>query len=171
MASQVEVTKEMIKMADSVSGEGIELIVGLGNKVYELLKFRPYNNDTKEHEHEIRWKRTAHQILTEGYVYQEKACTDIIIAFLGLANARNFKTKFVKVSNNQSVHSIAEIKISDEWFIYDLANGDSVPIKGQFIKNVSINGWTLWKKGRDAWDLGLSNCEDIKKINNSPTSF
>ncbi len=164
MGSQIEVTREIMKIANSVSGEGIQLIVGLRNKVYELLKFRPYNDDSKEHEHRIRWKRTAHQILNEGYVYQEKACTDIIIVFLGLANARNFETKFVKVSNNQSVHSIAEIKIDDEWFIYDVANSDSVPFKGQFIENVPVNGWTLWKKGRDAWELGLSNHADIKKI-------
>ena len=165
MKSQIELTDRLRNIADSVQGEGIKLIKGLKEKVYESLEFRPYNDEIKDQEKSLRWKRTADQIFKEGYVYEGKACTDIVIAYLGLARARGFDTKFVKVSREQKVHSIAEILVGQEWYIFDVASRDSKPQKGKYINDLQIGGWKLWKKGRDSWDLGLENFGDIIKIN------
>ena len=50
-------------------------------------------------------KRTADQIFEYGYVYEGKDCTGIVIAYLGIAKARGFDTRFVKVFKEQNVHS------------------------------------------------------------------
>ena len=164
MDSQLELTDRIVEIASSVQGTGIDLVIGLKEKVYESLNFRVYGDEIKGHEKSIRWKRTADQIFQEGYVYEGKACTDIVIAYLGLAKARGFDTRFVKVYRGFKVHSIAENLINNEWYIFDVASKNSQLQKGQYFKGISINGWSLWKKGQDAWDLGLKEYNDIGKI-------
>ena len=163
MKSQLELTDRIINIANSVDGEGLDLVIGLRNKMYELLEIKPYNESTKHHESMIRWKRTADEIISDGYVYEGKSCTDRVIVFLGLANARNFETNFVKVHNKQLVHSVAEININNNWHIYDVASNQK-PFLGQYQKGLELNGWYLWKKGKDAWDLELTDYDSIKKI-------
>lgn len=164
MRSQLEITDTLQSIAFSVSGEGIPLVIGLRDKVYESLRFRPYNEKTKELEHQIRWKRTADQIFKDGYVYEGKACSDIVVAYLGLAKAREFTTQFVEVYNDRNVHSIAEIFVDNKWYIYNVASRQPNPQEGQYRLGEPLNGWYLWKKGRDAWDLGLMERRDIRKI-------
>jgi hypothetical protein len=164
MTGQLELTDRLRNIADSVQGQGIDLVMGLRDKIFQSLEFRPYNEETKEHEFSIRWARTADQIISDGYVYQEKGCTDIVVAYLGLAKARGFYTRFIKVFAKQSVHSIAEILFDNEWHNFDVASINSQPQKGQYTKGVPINGWYLWKKGQDAWDIGLRKPGDIAKI-------
>ncbi len=67
--------------------------------------------------------------------------------------------KFLKM-----VHSVAEIKLSDGWYIFDIANLESKPEKGVITKESPYKDYKLWQKGRDAWDLGLASYEDISKI-------
>ncbi|MFA4960043.1 MAG: transglutaminase domain-containing protein [Candidatus Pacearchaeota archaeon] len=164
MKNQLELTDRLRNIADSVQGEGLELAIKLKDIVYQLLEFRPYDEKTKDHEHNIRWKRTADQILKDGYVYDGKACTDVVVAYLGLARAKGFDTRFVKVFRSDVIHSIAEIFVDNEWYIYDVASRNSQPQKGEYQKGIPINGWTLWKKGRDAWDLELEEYKDVNKI-------
>ena len=162
--SQIETTNRLREIAESAEGEGIALLEGMKVKVYEEIRLRPYNEETAQDEKNIRWKRTADEIFRDGYVYDGKACTDLVVAFLGLANAKGLETKFVKLRNEKMVHSIAEIKLEDGWYMYDIASRNTKPSKGQFVEDVPMDGWTLWKKGRDSWDLGLSEFEDIGKI-------
>ena len=162
--SQIEVTDRLKYLAGSIEGEGITLLEGIKNKIYESIQFRPYNDETAQDEKNIRWKRTADEIFRDGYVYDGKACTDLVVAFLGLANARGIETKFVKLRNEKMVHSIAEIKLDDEWYMYDIASRNAQPNKGQFVEGMPMGGWNLWKKGRDSWDLGLKEFEDITRI-------
>lgn len=164
MKSQIKTTKRLQKIAEFVNGEDIDLLINLRKKVFQSLKFLPYNEETKKDEKKIRWKRTADEIFKEGYVYEGKACTDIVIAFLGLAKAKGFRTRFVKIYKKGAVHSIAEIKIKNKWYNYDIASYKTEPIEGEFTSESSIDGWKLWKKGKDAWDIGLKEYNDIEKI-------
>lgn len=168
MKDQLKTTKRVQKIADSIEGEGKELLINIRKKVFQSLDFKNYNEKTKEHEKSIRWKRSANEILGQGYVYEGKACTDIIIAFLGLAKAKGLEGKFVKVYNQKYVHSMAEVKIKESWYYYDIASYNSRPKKGKFTKKEEKEGWRLWKKGKDAWSIGLKNYNDINKISNNP---
>jgi len=148
-------------------------LLNLRKHMYTSLQRLPYNEETKTAEKTIRWKRTGAQVLEDGYVYETKGCTDIVVAFLTLARAAGVEnTRFVKVKNpeTRTVHSIGEFELPDGWYIFDVSNSSAVPVKGEILKNepFSVVGvpssYFLWKKGRDSWDLGLTEFETIKKI-------
>ncbi|MFA5130887.1 MAG: transglutaminase domain-containing protein [Patescibacteria group bacterium] len=164
MNSQIETTiviKDLVR--DIKSPLTIDSLVRIRDLMYSKIEIRPYDNTTKEYEKEIRWKRTASEILEDAYVYSGKACTDLTILFIALCKALGLKTNFVKVMNDKSVHSVAEIKLNDGWYIFDVAM-KSIPVKGSITNKKPYGEWILWKKGRDAWDLGLTEFESISKI-------
>ncbi len=154
MPDQLLLTKRIKDFADSINGEGVELLINLKKLIYKTLVFK----QPDKHERSIRWKRTADQILSDGYVYKGKACTDLVILFLALCSARGFQNRFVKLYNKELVHSVAEIKIGDDWYFFDIASKQKKPIKGQ------LKGWKVWKKGKDSWSIGLKQYSDIKNI-------
>ncbi len=147
-------------------------LITLRDKLLSHLEFRPYDDSTQEEEKKIRWKRTGSEILRDRYVYQGKACTDLVIAFITLARTAGIKnTCFVKLINKQTgaVHSVGEFELPDGWYIFDIAHSKTLPIKGRIIKNVPfgippLGPYLLWKKGRDSWDLGLTEFKTINKI-------
>ena len=135
-------------------------LLKLRDKLMSVLEIRPYNDETKEHERQIRWRRTASEVLKDGYVYQGKSFTDLVLTFLALCKAKNLETKFVKLKFDKYIHSVAEIKLQDGWYNFDVAKKDSIPQKGQ----IKEDDTRLWKKGMDSWDLGLVEFDSIKKI-------
>lgn len=141
-----------------------EKLVGIRDLMYSKLEIRPYNEMTAKQEKIIRWKRTATQILDDGFVFSGKACTDLVVLFLALCQTLGLGTRFVKVKNGKMVHSIAEIKLDDGWYIFDVSTKTDIPIKGEVTKENPYKNWQLWKKGRDAWDLGLNSFETINQI-------
>jgi Transglutaminase-like superfamily len=165
MPSQIETTEKIKALVKNiktpVTPEGL---VEIKKIIYAAVKFLPYGDETKNDEALIRWKRTAAQILEDGYVYSGKACTDIVIIFLAFCRALGLETRFVKVKNDKTVHSIAEIKLNDGWYIYNVASKDDRPERGEMVGGEMYKGWRLWKKGRDAWDLGLVDIGSIKDI-------
>lgn len=145
----------------------IEDLLNIRRQMYRDIEFLPYNDETREIEKEIRWKRTGSEVLEDGYVYQGKFCTDIVVTFITLVKAAGVKdTRFVKVKNPETntVHSLAEVKLSNSWYIFDVSNRDSLPLKGQITKENPFGKYLLWKKGRDSWDLGLDEFNTIQKI-------
>jgi hypothetical protein len=164
--SQIEPSTKIFDMVKDVKPPITpETLKDLQGVLFSKLEIRPYNKETKEHEQLIRWKRTASQILNDGYIYEGKACTDIVVLFLAMCKALGLETRFVKVRKDRAVHSIAEIKLNNEWYIFDVSVKNSNPEKGEVTeKSPFQEKWTLWKKGRDAWDLELVNFNSIKKI-------
>src|SRR3989344_4758797 len=111
-----------------------EDLVALRNKMFSVLTFRPYDDETKEAEKQIRWRRTGSQVLEDGFVYQGKACTDLVVTFLTFARAGGVKgTRFVKLKNNNTgmVRSVGEFELVDGWYTFDVANRTSTPLKGE----------------------------------------
>lgn len=163
--SQIETTAEIKSLVSSIKSPiTTESLVEIKNLMYSKLKVRPYDDSTKGHEKAIRWKRTADEILRDGYIYQGKACTDVTVLFIALCKALGLDTNFVKVRKEKMVHSVAEIKLYDGWYIFDVSNMQNIPIKGIITKNYPYKDWQLWQKGRNAWDLGLTDFESISKI-------
>lgn len=162
MKSQIKITPRILNVADSIPGQGKKLIYNIHKKIFEVLTIRPYLKKYEEDELKIRWKRNADDILRDSYVYDKKACTDIVILFLSLANAKGFKTNFVKIKNGSKVHSIAEILIDKEWYSFDASSRKNPKLmKGRFSNK---GDWKLWKRGKDSWDIGITNYRDTKKL-------
>jgi hypothetical protein len=165
--SQVEVTGLVKEIADSIIGHGFDFLDNAKQEVNRRLMIRPYDEDTKEHEAAIRWKRSANQILEDGYVYCGKSCTDMVVVFIALCKAKGYETRFDKlikeIDGRKFVHSVAEVKLENGWYTVDVAGKGGI-IKGEILADKEFNGYRLWKKGRDAWDLGLTNYESIKEI-------
>jgi hypothetical protein len=141
-----------------------ETLIKIRDRMFPKLEIRPFNEKTAPHEKAIRWKRTASEILNDYYVYQGKACTDLVVLFISFCLALGLETRFVKLRKAKMVHSVAEIKLSDGWYIFDVSYKNSLPVKGEITSDAPFKDWQLWKKGRDAWDLGLEKFEDIDKI-------
>ena len=120
--------------------------------------FRSYNKASWEHERSIRWKRTATEILSDGWVYEAKGCTDIVIAFIGLCRAKGLASRFVKVrSDTGKTHSLAEIYHSGAWWLVETVAPGMAPIEGEMKEETPYKIWRLWRKGLDSWSIGLKN--------------
>ena len=165
MNSQVETTSEIKDLVKDIKNPiTVDSLVRIRDLIYSKITVHPYNDSTKDQEKEIRWKRTAGEILDDGYVYSGKACTDLVVLFIALCKALGLKTNFVKLRKEHMVHSVAEILLDGTWYIFDVANNGSVPVGGIITEGSLYKDWKLWKKGRDAWDLGLTSFEDIDNI-------
>jgi|SRR3989344_3385563 len=163
--SQIKTTEKIKEFVNDVGWPITpDVLADIRNLMYSKISIRPYDDSTKEHEKAIRWKRTADQILKDGYVYSGKACTDVTVLFISLCKALGLDTNFVKVRKEKMVHSVAEVKLNDGWYIFDVSNIQNIPIKGIITKDSPYKDWQLWQKGRDAWDLGLTDFESISKI-------
>jgi transglutaminase-like putative cysteine protease len=149
-------------------------LVALKNLIEKKLEFRPYNDQTKNHADSIQWKRTALEIINDGYVYKGKACSDIALVFLMLCKAMGIDGCLVKLRtlDNSSTHTIVEVKLSDGWYRFDPSMKDGVPSPGQLADDQIWNkkwlgGWKIWKRGKDLKDLGLNSIDDEAKIRES----
>lgn len=168
--SQIEPTDNIYRLLADWEMKNIRTVddlILLRDRMFSVLEFRSYDVSTKEEEKQIRWKRTGAQILEDGYVYQGKACTDLVVAYLALAKTGGIKdARFVKVKNYETgaIHSVAELRLENDWYIFDVDNKNALPTKGKIEKDVPWNGFLLWKKGRDAWDLGLTEFDSSIKI-------
>ena len=163
--SQIEPSEEILLLISQFKSPITkDELLTIRDLIYSKIKIKSYNDISKEHEKSIRWKRTGVEILNDGYVYEGKSCTDFVVLFLTFCNALNLETKFVKLKKEKMVHSVAEINLNDGWYIFDVSKPDNLPVKGQITEANPYKKWGLWAKGRDAWDLGLTEFESIKKI-------
>jgi hypothetical protein len=164
--SQIETSEKIKSLITDVSFPiTTKTLIQLRDKMYSVLDIKScVDEKSMEHEKTIRWKRTANQIFEDGYVYQGKACTDQVVSFIALCRALGLETRFVKLKKEKMVHSVAEIKLEDGWYVFDVSNKDNLPIKGEITKNNPYGKWQLWQKGRDAWDMGLTDFDSMKKI-------
>ena len=165
MNSQTETTAEIKDLVKDIKRPLTpNSLIILRDLMSAKIAIRPYNDITRNQEKEIRWKRSAGEILNDGYVYSGKACTDLTILFIALCQTLGLKTNFVKVKKDRLVHSIAEVEVAGKWYIFDVANKESGPVAGLITKECPYQDWKLWKKGKDAWDLGLVSFADIENI-------
>ena len=162
--SQVAVTPLIRQVALQVEIEGVDDLKALQQVMFSNLKYQRMNRMTTPKEMRIRWRRTAHQILSDRIVYEGKTCTDLTVLFIALCRAHNLSTRFVKVYKGNRVHSVAEVNIKNKWYIYDASNYKSNPIEGEITEEKDFMGWRLWRKGRDSWDIGLKGYKDIRKM-------
>lgn len=163
--SQVEVTPLVRRVAstvDSITTPGH--LTELQHAMLSNLEYCEYTRKTAGREREIRWRRTADEILRDRYVYEGKACTDLTVVFIALCRAHGLEPVFVKVYRTGRVHSLVEVAIGGTWYIYDPSRYRSEPMEGRIEAGTAFQGWTLWRKGRDSWDIGLCEYDDIRTM-------
>lgn len=165
--TQVEVDQHITGLLGDMKIATPDDLINLRNKIWEFLKVRPYNEQTQKHADSIQWKRTASEIVQDGYVYYGKACSDFAIVFLTLCRAAGVEGRLVKLvaPNRDLTHSIVEINLQGTWYQFDPSSDNSIPVAGELTSD-SIWGGELkvWKKGRDVWDLELGDIKDEAKI-------
>jgi hypothetical protein len=166
--TQLKITKPIKSFVAGMKLETLDDLIELKIKMRTALNTIPYEESIVGEIRRIMWKRTAHQILEDGYIYSKDSCTDIVILFMALCKALGLKTYFVKVrkkNGEPEMHSIAEIQLPKPygWYLFDLAY-DNPPEKGRMTPGSVYRGWEFWKKGRDSWDLGLWKYGDRYKI-------
>lgn len=128
------------------------------------LEVRQYTKRKRRHERKIRWRRTATEIFEDGFVYSDQGEADLVIAYVALCKALGVRTRYVTLWRDQNLHTVAEVALGKAWFIYDVAGNDTEPVEGIITKRNGYGGWKLWRKGRDAWDIGLRCFNDRKKL-------
>jgi hypothetical protein len=164
--SQVEVTPKLPAVAAGITEvhTGRDLSV-LRDQLLDLLSLGPYDQSSRAHEQSIRWGRTARQILSEGYVYGSRGCTDLLVTFIRLCCAKGLQTRFVKVRNRLGkTHSLAQVRVAGEWWIVECVARGREPVQGEVTKGTPYRVWELSRKGADAWSVGLNKASDITKI-------
>jgi hypothetical protein len=166
--TQLKLTKPIKSFVAGMKLETLDDLIELKVKMRTALETITYEESIVGEIRRIMWKRTAHQILEDGYIYSKDSCTDIVILFMALCKALGLKTFFVKVRKKNGapeMHSIAEIRLPKPygWYLFDLAY-DNPPEKGRMTPGSVYRGWEFWKKGRDSWDLGLWKYGDRYKI-------
>lgn len=171
--SQTEVDETVLNFLGDLKINTPEDLITLLKLVHTSLEFRPYNAETKSHADSIQWKRTASEIMGDGYVYQGKACSDLVLVFLTLCKAAGVAGNFVKLINldRTSTHSIAEVKLSNVWYRIDTSYPEAQPCQGQLADDQVWNknwlgGWKVWKRGKDLWSLGVTCIGDENEILN-----
>jgi len=152
MKTQIEPGKKVKELANVLTGKDNELFYNLSKLIFQKIKRIPVD----ENEKNIRWKRTAEQILQDGYVYQGKACTDLCVVAISILKVKDIKAEIVRVASKKrnALHNM--IKINNKY--YDVTT--SVFYNK---KSLEMNDWKILAAGRDAWDIGLKDIEDGKK--------
>ncbi len=169
--SQTEVTPTVLGFVQSYTIFQPEDLVVLINHMKSSLVFREYNEKSKTHADSIQWKRTATEILNDGYVYKGKACSDLCIVLVALCKALNLESQIVKLVNlgKNSTHSLVEVRIQGLWYRIDPTFAEPKPFQGRLEKDQIWNkewngGWKLWQRGDDLWSIGLTGIDKEKII-------
>ena len=165
--SQTEVDQKVLDFLGDMKIETPEDLVKLRNFILDTLEFKPYNEKTKKHADSIQWKRTASEIIKDKYVYEGKACSDIVIVFLTLCKAIGIEGYLLKLitTDGSGTHSIVEVNLNNTWYRFDPSFKNSLPYAKRMTNKDTFRGkYKLWKRGRDNWDLGLDNFESMNKI-------
>lgn len=160
--SQIEPGPTILELIKGLSVETPDDLEKLAMIVNENIIKKPLDNANKTHERNIRWERTAEEIFEDGYTYKGRGCTDRVIAFLGLCRALGLNAQFVKLIKPDADHAVAEVELAGKNYICD-ASIATKPEVGEITKEKGYKSFTLLGKGRDAWDLGITETELTKR--------
>ena len=163
MSSQVAPNNSVRKLVEHLhSPFSSSTLEDIRSIMYRSLDVRDIKTeDDAKHEQEIRWKRSATQILEDRYVYQGKMCTDVSVVFISMCLALGLEARLVKLKKTGMTHSVVEVLLPDGWYVIDASNTHLKPMKGEIKKDNPYCDFTLWKRAPDAWSMGL---DDVHKI-------
>lgn len=153
---QTTVTPEIQTILSEVEGSDPEKIAS----IFEILKTLRRQTENKK---EVFRKRTADQILKDGYI---TGCTDEALVFIALARASGIPAKYVETLNLEWLrkggrpidgHVYASVYSDGEWHIVD-------PTRKQVGVDIGEDGRVVMAMGLDSWDIGATDFESLKEL-------
>lgn len=154
---QAKITENIKNIATEFTGEGLALIEEILKWVHKNLK----TNDDSELKKELFRRRTADQIISDGFI---TGCTDNALAFIALARAKDIPTKYVETirrkwldigdENMIEGHIFAEVEINGKWHIIDPMDA---------CLRFWYSRWIVYARGLDSWDIGIRNFQELQE--------
>jgi transglutaminase-like putative cysteine protease len=150
---QTEITPEIIAIAQRCEGTVQEKV----HHIMQFLRTLKYETDTKD---EVFRKRTASQIIADGYV---TGCTDDALVFIALARASGIPTTYIETVDLDWLteggrpirgHVYARVEDGDEQRIVD-------PSARNEHADLEQDGRVVIAEGLDSWDIGASDFETL----------
>lgn len=152
---QTIITERIRRIAETVEGGFEEKIQQIFNRL-SVLKHDTENKD------EIFRKRTADQILGDGYV---TGCTDDVLVFIALARAAGIPSKYIEAIDKKWMdsetpqirgHVYAETFDNNKWRMIDST-------QRKIDANIDEDGRVVYGEGLDSWDLGIRDYDSLKQ--------
>lgn len=154
---QTKITETVKQTAGSIPGEGMDYVLNLLSWLRENLHRKPHNP-------KIFRKRTASQILEDGFA---TGCTDYGLVFVALARAKGIPTVYIEALENRWLreggdkihgHVFASIPLNDKWYLID-------PTRGTIsaTDHLPREKYIVLDKGLDSWDIGIKDIKDLRK--------
>ena len=153
---QTVITPDILEIAERFKGATEEKV----HHIMQYLRTLRYETDTKD---EMFRKRTASQIIADGYV---TGCTDDALVFIALARAAGIPTLYVETLDVQWMkeggrpingHVYAQVKYDDEWRTVD-------PSARNEHADIEKDGRVIMAKGLDSWDIGATDFESLASM-------
>lgn len=151
---QTEITKRIEELVSGIEGSVEERI----KQILDIVGKLSYKKENKD---EVFRKRTADQILADGYV---TGCTDKALVFIVLARALTIPAKYIETIDNEWLekggdsingHVYAGVFCDERWRIVD-------PSKREIDVDIARDGRTIFKEGLDSWGIGIDSFESLK---------
>lgn len=154
---QTKVTENISKIASEFTEAGFDLIVQITKWIHKNLK----SNNDKKMKAEVFRKRTADQIIKDGFT---TGCTDVALVFIALARAKKIPAKYVEAIRRKWIesgdedfiegHVFAEVYINNQWHIIDPTEA---------CLKFWYDRWLIFAKGLDSWDIGIHELSELKQ--------
>lgn len=154
---QTKISENITQIASEFTSDGFDLIIQITKWIHRHLKPDP----NKERKTEIFRKRTADQIIKDGFA---TGCSDIALVFIALARAKNIPTKYIEAIRRKWIesgkedaiegHIFAEIYLNDQWHIIDPTEA---------CLKFWYDRYVIYAKGLDSWDIGINSLSELRK--------
>lgn len=151
---QTQVTPEIEEIVSDISGTVLE-------KAQKILDIGPSLMKSQKHDKEVFRKRTAAQILSDGYI---TGCTDAALLFVTLARASGIPAKYVETINEEWLRNggnSIEGHIYSQ--IYDISQDKWIWVDPMQRKiGSSPENRVIFQEGLDSWDIGITDSNSLK---------
>ncbi len=153
---QTVITPAVLEIARSFEGTTEQ-------KIHQMVQFLRTLRYQTENKNEVFRKRTASQIITDGYV---TGCTDDALVFIALARALSIPTKYIETldltwlkNGGRPINGHVYVGIQNgvEWKVID-------PSARNENANIEQDGRVIIAEGLDSWDIGATDFDSLAKM-------
>ena len=150
---QTQITQEIKEIASDINGTVLE-------KAQKILDIGPSFVKSQEYDKEVFRKRTASQIIQDGYI---TGCTDAALLFITLARATGIPAKYIETIDKEWLRNGGD-SVEGHIFsqIYDESRGWVWVDPMQRKVDSPPENRVVFKEGLDSWDIGINDFDSLK---------
>lgn len=151
-------SEEMYKIASTLEGSAEE-------KIFAILDVASKLTIQQKRKGDFFRRRTAHQIMSDGFV---TGCTDVALVCIALSRCAGIPAKYIETIDENWLQNGGEhitghvyVNIFDGscWRIID-------PMKKTIDVNLKQDGRVFFKEGLDSWDIGIDSFDALSQLFN-----